>query len=132
MPNALYPVSKKAMLDAILALGTTRAYLIDTALYTYSAGHDFLNDIAAGARVASVALTSITTTDGVLDAADVSFTSLVAAPTLEAVVIAVDTGNEATSRVLCYIDTATGLPVAIGATQVDVAWSNGASRIFAL
>lgn len=132
MTNAVYPVTKKAMLDAMLALGTPKAYLIDAALYTYSVAHDFLADVAAGARVASVALTGVTTTDGVFDAADVSFTGLVAAPTMEAIIVAVDTGTDATSRVLCFIDTATGLPVAAGATQANVTWNNGASRIFAL
>lgn len=133
MANAVYPVTKKAALDAILATGTPKAILVDTALYTYSAAHDFLADIAAGARVGSaVTLTSVTTTDGVFNAAPVSFTGLTAAPTIEALAIYVDTGSEATSRVLCYIDSATGLPVSAGATQVDVAWSSGANKIFKL
>ena len=133
MANAVLPATKKAMLDAILATGTLKAYLIDTAAYTYSAAHDFLADIPGGARIGTpVTLASITTTDGVLDAADVSFTGLTGAPTIEAVALCVDTGTEATSRFLAYIDTATGLPVAAGATQVDVAWDNGANKIFKL
>lgn len=133
MANAVQPTSKKAALDALLAAGTLKAYLIDTAAYTYSAAHDFLADIPGGARIGTpVTLTGITTTDGVLDAADASFTGLTAAPTIEAIALCVDTGSEATSRFLAYIDTATGLPVAAGATQVDVAWDNGANKLFKL
>jgi hypothetical protein len=133
MANAVLPATKKAALDAILATGTAKAYLIDTASYTYSSAHDFLADIPGGARVGSaVSLTNITTTDGVFDADDVSFTGLSGAPTIEAVAICVDTGVEATSRFLCYIDTATGLPASAGASQVNVAWDGGANKIFKL
>jgi hypothetical protein len=133
MANAVLPATKKAALDAILATGTAKAYLIDTAVYTYSSAHDFLADIPSGARIGSaVTLQNVTTTDGVFDADDVSFTGLVSAPTIEAIAICVDTGVEATSRFLCYIDTATGLPVSAGATQANVAWDSGANKIFKL
>lgn len=116
-----------------LASGTVRAILVDTSAYTYSAAHQFLSSVAAGARVGSaVTLASKTLTDGVFDAADVSFTGLTAPPSIEAIVLYVDTGSEATSPLIAYIDTATGLPTSAGASQVDVAWSNGANRIFAL
>jgi hypothetical protein len=135
MPNALYPKAKEAALGSgmNLASGTVRAILVDTSAYTYSAAHQFLSSVAAGARVGSaVTLASKTLTDGVFDAADISFTGLTAAPSIEAIVLYVDTGSEATSPLIAYIDTATGLPTSAGASQVDVAWSNGANRIFAL
>jgi hypothetical protein len=133
MANAVQPTTKKAALDAILATGTLKAYLIDTAAYTYSAAHDFLADIPGAARVGTpITLANVTTTDGVLDADDISFTGLSGAPTIEAVALCVDTGDEATSRFLCYIDTATGLPVAAGQSTVNIVWANTSNRIFKL
>ena len=132
MTNAVLPKTKQAMLDAILALGTLEAQLVDTALYTYSAAHQFLSDIPAGARVGSaVALTGVTTTDGVLDANDPTFT-LSAPPSIEGLALVVNTGNPATSPILAWIDAATGLPVAAGSTGGTVAWSNGVNKIFKL
>lgn len=110
---------------------TIRAQLIDLAAYTPSQDVDeFLADIPAGARIGSpVALTGKTNVLGVLDATDVSITGLTAAPTVEAIVIYKDTGSAATSPLLMLIDTATGLPTVAGATQADIAWSNGSNRI---
>ena len=135
MSNAVYPKAKQVALGAglNLAAGTVKAVLVDTASYTYSAAHQSLSDLAAGARVgAAVALSSKTLTDGVFDAADISFAGLTSAPSIEAVVVYVDTGVEGTSPLVAYIDTSSGLPVAAGATQVDVAWDNGTNRIFKL
>lgn len=135
MPNAIYPKAKETALAAglNLAAGTVRAQLVDTAAYTYSAAHEFLTDLPGGARIGTAAtLGSKTLTNGVFDAADATYSGLSAAPTIEAVVIYVDTSNEATSRLVAYIDTGTGLPIPAGATGGTVAWDNGASRIFAL
>lgn len=135
MASVVYPKFKQLALGAggNLSAGTVKAMLVDTGVYTYSAAHDFLDDVVAGARVGTaVTLSSKTLTDGVFDAADVSFTGLSSAPSIEAIVIYVDTGTESTSPLVAFVDTGTGLPVSAGATQVDVTWDNGASKIFAL
>lgn len=135
MANLIYPLAKQLALGAgmNLSAGTVKAVLVDTASYTYSAAHQFFSSVPVGSRVgAAVTLASKTVTNGVFDAADVSFTGLVSAPTIEAVVVYVDTGTEATSPLIAYLDTGTGLPVAAGATQVNVTWDNGANKIFAL
>lgn len=135
MPNALYPKAKEAALAAglNLAAGTVRAMLVDTAAYTYSAAHEFLSDVPGGARIGTAAtLASKTLTNGVFDAADATWSGLSAAPTIEALILYVDTGTEGTSRLVAFIDTATGLPIASGATGGTVTWDNGANRIFAL
>jgi hypothetical protein len=136
MANGLYDKGREAFLlaDIDWAADTIQAILVDTALYTVNlAAHDFLDDIPGGARVGSaVTLGTKTATNGVADAADISFTSLSSAPTIEALVIYKSTGTESTSALIAYIDTATGLPVSAGATQVDVTWDNGSNRIFKL
>lgn len=136
MANGLYDAGRQGFLggDIDWDADTIQAILVDTALYTVNLGtDDFLNDVPVGARVGSaVTLSSKTTTAGVADAADISFTGLSGAPSIEALVIFKSTGVESTSRLIAYIDTATGLPVSAGATQVDVQWDNSTNRIFKL
>ncbi|MBA3622932.1 MAG: hypothetical protein H0W48_00380 [Methylibium sp.] len=136
MANAIYGKGREAFGNAGINWGadTIKAILVDTALYTVSIDvHQFISDVPAGSRVGTaVTLGTKTNTLGVFDAADSSFTALSAAPTIEAVVIYKDTGVEGTSALIAYIDTATGLPMAAGATQVDVTWDNGANKIFKL
>lgn len=136
MANGLYDKGRQGFLDGDIdwSADTIQAILVDTALYTVNLNtHDFLNDVPVGARVGSpITLSSKTSTDGVADAADISFTGLSSAPSIEALVIYKSTGTESTSALIAYIDTATGLPVSSGATQVDVQWDNGANKIFKL
>jgi hypothetical protein len=135
MANALYDLARQAFLDADIdwSANNIKAVLVDTAMYTVNlATHQFLSDIAAGARLnTSGNLASKDSTAGVADAADVTFTGGIAA-SAEAVVLYVDTGVAGTSRLIAYIDTATGLPAAITAGDVIVQWSDGASKIFKL
>lgn len=135
MTNAVYPKAKELMLGAGLNLlsATVQAILIDTSLYTYSAAHQYLSDIPAGARVGTPqTLTGKSITNGVFDAADPSWSGLSGTPSIEAVALVVNTGTESTSPLLAFFDTATGLPISSGATGGTVAWDNGASRIFAV
>lgn len=136
MASGLYDKGREGFLDGSIDwdTDTIQVILVDTGAYTVNlATHANLSDVPGGARVGSaVTLASKTVTAGVADAADVSFTGLSSAPSIEAVVIYKSTGVDATSRLIAYIDSATGLPVAAGATQVDVAWDNGANKIFKL
>lgn len=135
MANALYGKGREAFLsgDIDWLVDTIKVALIDTAAYTVSIDvHDFWDDASAGLVGTAQTLGTKTATLGVADAADVSFTGLVAAPSIEALIIYKDTGTPSTSNLIAYIDTATGLPVAAGATQVDVAWDSGANKIFKL
>lgn len=135
MSNAIYSKAKELMLAAGLNLlaGTVKAQLVDTASYAYSGSHQYLADIPSGARVgAAVTLTGKAITGGVFDAADPTWVGLSAAPSIEAIALYVDTGTESTSPLILYIDTATGLPIASGATGGTVTWDNGASKIFAV
>ena len=109
MANAVYPKGKKAILDGDVDFltDTIKIVLVD-ATYTYSTAHDFLDDIAAGDRVAtSAALSSKTTTDGAFDAADVTFTSLTG-NTVTSWVLFKDTGTASTSQLIAYFDTVSG------------------------
>lgn len=84
--------------------------LVSTSAYTpQTAVHQYLADIPVSARIAGpVTLTAKATTGGAADAADCTFTSVLGA-TINAIVLYKDTGTEATSPLIAYIDTATGL-----------------------
>jgi hypothetical protein len=103
--------------------------LIDTGTYTYSAAHDFLNDISGVVGTAqTIANTTVTT--GLFDGDNVTFTA-VSGATVEALIIYIDTGNAATSRLVAYIDTGvTGLPVTPNGGDITITWN--ASGIFQL
>lgn len=135
MPNALYGLAREGFLGADIDwdADTIKAMLVDTGLYTVAIDtHQFLSDVPVGARVAiSAALTSKTKTLGVADAANVVFPS-VSGNSVEAVVLFQDTGVEATSRLIPYIDTATGLPVAPNGGDINLNWDDGANKIFKL
>jgi len=109
---------------------TINVTLVDTGTYTYDAGHDYYADITTAARVGSaklIATATRTLTGGVFDAADVVFTAVTGA-TVEAVVIWKDTGDEATSPVIAYIEGS----VTPNGGDVTIQWDSGASKIFAL
>ena len=136
MASVVYPKYKEALLtgstNISLTTGTVKVIGIDTTDYTYSAAHDFLDDVAAGARVGTATLTNgKAVTSGVFDADDVTMTA-VAGDEFEALIIYIDTGNEATSRLVAYIDSGTGLPYTPSGGNITIAWDAGANKIFAL
>lgn len=94
---------------------------------------DFLDDILAGARIAtSAAFTAKTVTAGVADAADVTLTA-VSGASVESIVIYDDTpATEAAKPLIAFIDTATGLPFTPSGGDVTIQWDSGVNRIFKL
>ncbi|MEQ1636709.1 MAG: hypothetical protein ABL903_08445 [Methylococcales bacterium] len=135
MANALYGLGREGFLggDIDWDANTVKAMLVDSGQYTVAIDTDqFLSDVPAGARIASsAALSSKTKTLGVAGAGNVVFAA-VTGVTVEAVVLFQDTGTEATSRLIAYIDTATGLPVIPNGGDINVNWDTGANKIFKL
>lgn len=135
MSNVLYDSGRNAcLLGAINWTGDTfKAVLVDLADYTPSLStHAFLSDIPSIARVATTAaFTGKTAVAGVADAADPTFVGATGDQS-EAIVIYKDTGNAATSQLLVFIDTATGLPVTPNTGDINVIFDNGANKIFKL
>jgi hypothetical protein len=133
MANTLFDAARQRFLEGQFnwLTDTIKVILVDTGAYTpQTAIHQYLADIPLSARIAGpVTLTSKATTGGAADGADVTFTS-VSGPTIEAIVIYRDTGTEATSPLIAYIDTATGLPITPNGGDIIVTWDNGANKIF--
>lgn len=123
MANALQPSFKKLALDGDIDLlnDDIRAILIDLADYTYSSAHDFLDDVAAAARVdTTAALTGKTTTGGVFDSNDPVFAAA-SGDVSEAVWLYKHTGVDATANLIAFYDTGiTGAPVTPNGGDINV------------
>ena len=133
MANALYPKAKEAFLNADIDLDadTITIALIDTGNYTYSASDQYRSDISDDAVISTATLANKTMTNGVFDADDATFTSVTGA-NCEALIIFQNTGSQANSRLIAFIDSATGLPILPNGGDITVAFSSGSNRIFAL
>jgi hypothetical protein len=134
MANALYDKAREGFLSGQInwSSDNIKAVLVDTALYSPSLStHQYLSDIASGARVATSAnLATKTVTNGVADAADITFSAVTGA-SIEAIVLYKDTGTAGTSRLICYIDSGVGgIPITPNGGDIATAWN--ASGIFKL
>lgn len=134
MSNALYDLGRQGILDRTIDMtaGTIKVALIRSGSFNDS--HEFLSDLTgAGATVvASVALSSVTEAGGVFDAANSTFTSVASGSACSALIIFNDTGTGSTSRLVAWIDTATGLPVTPNGQNITITWDSGANKIFKL
>ena len=133
MANTLFDTARQRFLEAQInwMTDTIKVLLVDTGAYTpQTSVHQYLSDIPTSARIAGpITLTAKSTTGGAADAADVTFTSVTGA-SIEAIVIYSDTGQENTSPLIAYIDTATGLPITPNGGDIIVTWDNGTNKIF--
>jgi hypothetical protein len=136
--NALYPVWKGQLLqggaNSSLA-GTVKQTFADiTSAYAYSSAHDFVDDLSTNDNPnygSATSLANKTYTNGTLDADDTATSALTGAADLGAIILYVDSGSEATSRLALYLDTSiTGMPFTPSGGDVTVQWN--ASGIFTL
>lgn len=139
MASGLYDKGRQKFLDGAInwSSDNIKLVLVDTGAYTVDlATHEFLSDIAGGARIATSGnLASKTSTAGVADAADVTLTAVTGA-TVEALVLYKDTGTAGTSALIAYIDNFTvnggSPPLTPNGGDVTVQWDNGSNKIFKL
>lgn len=139
MANAIYPIYKTAILTAASNTSLDQnnttdgpfCALVDTGTYTYSAAHDFYNDISGvvGTDQRIVTPTVGSVAAGVFDGDNLTYTA-VSGATVEALVIyRKNAGANTTWRLAAFIDTSvTGLPVTPNGGDITVTWN--ASGIF--
>lgn len=147
MTNALYPSFKSRLLtpgaDLVAGLLGAGAGVSPTAAplkaallagYTYSAAHDFYDDISASVVGTPVAVSGGSVAAGVFDADDTVFTAVAEGSTIGAVALYMDTGTPATSPLVALVDTGTGGALAIETSggNITIKWDSGANKIFAL
>lgn len=138
MANALYPIWKQALLagsanadiDTDDSTDGPFCALVDTGTYTYSAAHDFYNDLS-GVVGTDQRISTPTVAAGVFDGDNLTYTA-VSGATVEALIIYRKNGGANTTwRLVAYIDTSvTGLPVTPNGGDITVTWN--ASGIFSL
>lgn len=133
MANGIYIKGKEGILNGSINWLTDniKIALVDTGAYTVNLStHTYLSDVPSGAIIATSAnLDSKTVSGNAADAADVSFSSVTGA-SVEAIVVYKDTGSTATSRLISYIDTGTGLPFTPNAGNIQIQWSvNGVFQL---
>lgn len=129
MASAVYPKAKEQFLQGGINLssGNIKVVLVDSADYSYNAAHEDLADVPAAARVGTSGnLQSKTFTNGTFDAANITISN-VTGDTVEAAIVYLDTGTEATSRLLSYHD---GLSLTPNGGDVTISFN--ASGIFSL
>ena len=141
MANAVFPKAKEGFLEGGIDLDTAAIKVALVRGYTYNAAHEFVSDVTATGTLhaTSAALASITLTDGVFDAADITFTTPASNGTDHALLIfqssAVAGGADVASssqRVVAWIDTGTGIPIKPAGGDITVVWDNGSNKIFSL
>lgn len=130
MANAEYPKFKGSTINGdtnkdLTGSGTTGVWvaLVDTGTYTYSASHQFYSDLSGIG--ATVEVTTITTTNGLIDGDDVTFLAVAGTVSYEALVLfRKNAGANTTWRLIAYIDTGvTGLPVTSNGGDIGVTWN---------
>lgn len=131
MANAVYPIYKGHLLAASANVSlnvddTTDGpfcALVDTGTYSYSAAHDFYNDLS-GIVGTDQRISTPTVTTGLFDGDNLTYTA-VSGNTVEALVIyRHNAGANTTWKLVAYIDTGqTGLPVTPNGGNITVTWS---------
>jgi hypothetical protein len=136
--NALYPIWKQALLagsaNADLDNDNTTdgpfCALVDTGTYTYSAAHDFYDDLS-GIVGTDQRISTPTVVVGTFDGDNLTYTAVSGASVEALIIYRHNAGANTTWRLVAYIDTSvTGLPVTPNGGDITVSWN--ASGIFTL
>lgn len=141
MANAMYAKGLEAFLKGQISWTNDDIYavLVNFAQYeadpnyslNFLSTHQFLSSIPSAARVrVDGPLAAKSATDGIARANNLTFAALNGAK-CDAVVLFKDTGDENTSPLICYIDSASGLPVTPQGGDITVVWDtiNGIFRL---
>lgn len=111
MANALYPKTKAQYMKAAIDLSSptlvVKAISIDLAFYTYSAAHEFLSDVAGGARIKKtnpLTAKAVNLTTGAFDSDDPTM-EVVTGADIDALILYIEGASDAASRLLMFQDT---------------------------
>ena len=147
MANALYDKGRNKFARGDIkwlasAGDTVRAGLVKSAYTPNLATHEFFTDLGANivgnsGTNSRAACPQLTLSDpdgtGVCDASDIVFTSVPSSVgACNYIAIFKDSGVDGSSPLIALIDTGTGLPVTPNNNNINVAWDNGANKIFKL
>lgn len=134
MANAAYMKGIKRLLNGsglVWGTGNWKCVLVDATYVVDLAAHEFLSDILVGKRVATSAnMTTLSVADDGIFSADPAVFMSVTGASAPLLVVYHDTAAAATSELLLYFDTLSGLPITPNGTNVTINWSTGADKLF--
>lgn len=129
MANSWYAKGLEGIADGSISLSGNIKLALVTSGYTVSLSADkFMSTLTADVVARSANLASKTFTLGAFSAASGVFTA-VSGSAAAYVVIYQDNGSDATSRLIGYLDTVTGLPVTPTGSDITVDWSGAIAQL---
>jgi len=134
--NFIYGKAKQSLLNGEFNISSdSLKVLLVTDSYVPNENVDqFVSNISSSyIKQRTSSLANVTNTLGTIDANDITVVQY-SGLAFKALVIYKDSGTDSTSRLLAYIDTATGIPfLGINAvTDITINWSNGSNKIISL
>lgn len=130
MANALYPNFKNRILTKQIDMSTDsiQAVLVNNS-YTFSNAHlTYAASVAANAIGSPVALANKVVSVDTFDADDTTFPAVTSGANIKAVVLY----HQTSGVLIAYIDTGAGLPATGNGGDIQINWSNAATKIFQL
>ena len=94
-----------------LATATIGVTLVNTTLYTFSAAHDFLNDIPTAAIIATSSLTNVAVASGRLDADNLNISAVAVNSVINGMVLFVSATDSSKAPLLFIQSEGTGFPL---------------------
>jgi hypothetical protein len=136
MSNFIYGKTKESLLKGEINLisNQLKILLVDNTYTPSQNVHQYVSDVlSTSIKDRSDALLNVSVTLGVLDADDLIMSNY-PGPAFNAVIGYQVGSSDANSRLIFYVDTATGLPFtgASSTSPVTIIWDNGANKIIAL
>jgi len=135
MANGLYDSARESFLKGALSWSndTIQVLLVDSTYAVNLSTHTVLSDVSNTARVGvSTPLINKTATAGVADATDVTFPVVTNGKVVSAIILYQSGVDDASSKLIAYIDAAAGLPFTGNGASTTIQWDNGANKIFKL
>jgi len=142
MANALFDPGREGFLLGEIDWDTAVIKVALVRGYTFTASHKFVSDVTGAGgtlHATSAALASKTGTNGISDAADVTFSAVTANASSHSFLVfqssAVTGGADVAAtaqRLIAWIDTGTNIPVTPNGGDITIAWDNGSNKIFKL
>jgi hypothetical protein len=133
--SGLYDNARELFLKGDISYDTDdiRVKLVATAYTPNASTHTTVSDLGANVVATSGALASKTTTAGVADAADITFTAVTGAE-CSYLVAYQHVAGDSTDKLIAYIDQTSdsSLPVTPNGGDINVTWDSGANKIFKL
>lgn len=139
MANAMFDTAKQGLIDGSIDMDTAVIKCAFVRGYTFAAANSFVSDVTTAGGVlngTSAALSSVSVTNGVFNAANTTITTTANATNHGLLLFqssAVTGGADVAAtaqRVIAYYDTGTGLPIQPGTGSTPVNWDTGTNKIF--